>query len=119
MQKHCENIDQNPNLPIELMSGVRQGCPLSPTLYVMCIEPLANMVRAHKHYKGLIYSRIKEPLKISMFADDTFFIIKNQKDHDTALKLISIYEKGTGAKANVSKAEYFLLGQTPIIRKIP
>jgi hypothetical protein len=56
----------------------------------MCIEPLANMVRVHKHYKGLIYPQIKEPLKISMFADDTFFIIKNQKDHDTALKLISI-----------------------------
>jgi hypothetical protein len=81
--------------------------------YVMCNEPLANMVRIHKHYKGLIYPQVKEPLKISMFADDTFFIIKNQKDHDTALKLISIYEKGTGAKANVSK------GQTPIIPKIP
>lgn len=76
----------------------------------MCIEPLANMVRAHKHYKGLIYPQIKEPLKISMFADDTFFIIKNQKDHDTALKLISIYEKGTGAKANVSKTEILPFG---------
>jgi hypothetical protein len=50
------------------MSGVRQGCPLSPTLFVMCVEPLANMVRAHRHYKGLIYPQIKEPLKISMFA---------------------------------------------------
>jgi hypothetical protein len=84
----------------------------------MCIEPLANMVRAHKHYKGLIYPQIKEPLKISMFADDTFFIIKNQKDHDTALKLISINEKGTGAKANVSKTEILPIGPL-IIRKIP
>jgi len=104
------SINNQLSLPIELMSGVRQGCPLSPTLFVMCIEPLANMVRAHKHYKGLIYPQIKEPLKISMFADDTFFIIKNQKDHDTALKLISIYEKGTGAKANVSKTEILPIG---------
>jgi hypothetical protein len=68
------------------------------------------MVRAHKHYKGLIYPHIKEPLKNSIFADDTLFIIKNQKDHDTALKLISIYEKGTGAKANVSKTEILPIG---------
>jgi hypothetical protein len=70
------------------MPAVRQSCPLSPTLSVMCIEPRANMARAHKHYKGLICPHIKEPLKISMFADDTFFIIKNQKDHGTALKLL-------------------------------
>jgi hypothetical protein len=61
---------------------------LSPTLSVMCIEPQANMARAHKHYKSLICPHIKEPLKISMFADDTLVIIKNQKDHATALKLI-------------------------------
>jgi hypothetical protein len=58
----------------------------------MCIEPLENLVRAHKPYKGLIYPHIKEPQKISMFADDTFFIIKNQKYNDTA-KIINIHTR--------------------------
>ena len=33
--------------------GVRQGCPLSPLLYVCCIEPLAEVLRREAWMEGL------------------------------------------------------------------
>uniref|UniRef100_A0A9J8CAK8 Reverse transcriptase domain-containing protein n=1 Tax=Cyprinus carpio carpio TaxID=630221 RepID=A0A9J8CAK8_CYPCA len=38
---------------VNICSGVRQGCPLSPLLYVACIEPLAQILRRDKWIKGL------------------------------------------------------------------
>ena len=45
-----------------------------------------------------------------MFSDDTFFIIRNQKDHDLVRCDLSTYEKASGAKANVSKTEILPIG---------
>lgn len=104
------SINNQLSKKIDLLSGVRQGCPLSPTLFALCIEPLANLVRCHKHIKGLVYPQLTDPIKVSMFADDTFFIVKNQKDLNLVLQSVKTYEKGTGALANKSKTEILPIG---------
>ncbi len=52
--------------------GVRQGCPLSPYLFIIAIEILSNAIRNEETIKGVkIYN---ETIKNTMFADDaTFF----------------------------------------------
>ena len=104
------SINNQLSKKFDLLSGVRQGCPLSPTLFALCIEPLANLVRRHKQIKGLVYPNLTDPLKVSMFADDTFFIIKDQKDLDSVLQSVATYEKATGALANKSKTEILPIG---------
>lgn len=40
--------------PFEIHSGVRQGCPLSPLLFICAMEPLLQSIRKDKLVKGLI-----------------------------------------------------------------
>ena len=52
-----------------LMSGTRQGCPISPLLFNIVLEVLATAIRAEKEIKRIKIG--KEEVKLSLFADDT------------------------------------------------
>ena len=108
------NINGSLTRPITLISGVRQGCPLSPSLFALCIETLSNMIRSHPTLCGIHVPGVGS-FKISTFADDTTIVIPTNIYPDnrylnTVLELLNIYENGTGAKANVSKTELFPIG---------
>ena len=48
--------------------GTRQGCPLSPLLFALAIEPLATKLCLCKDFKGI--DRAGQKLKVSLYADD-------------------------------------------------
>ena len=51
-----------------LRSGIRQGCPHSPLLFIIVLEGLATVIREEKEVKGIQIG--KEEVKLSLFADD-------------------------------------------------
>ena len=53
----------------QLGIGVRQGCPLSPCLFLLCVEILASVVRNNNGIKGIRISETE--CKINQYADDT------------------------------------------------
>jgi hypothetical protein len=53
---------------IQLKSGTRHGCPLSPCLLNTVFQVLARAIRQQKEIKGVKIG--KEEVKISLFADD-------------------------------------------------
>lgn len=56
---------------VEQLGGVRQGCPLSPLLYILFIEPLASRLKACQAFTGLhIPGTGSLRAKVSLYADD-------------------------------------------------
>ncbi|KAJ6633369.1 hypothetical protein lerEdw1_014522 [Lerista edwardsae] len=54
--------------PVPLASGLRQGCPLSPLLYVLALDPLLRAIQADERIEGLV-TRSGRRLKALAHAD--------------------------------------------------
>ena len=94
-----------------LQRGVRQGDPLSPLLYVICVEVLASLIRRSPEIEGFLLPGASGlQARARLYADDVFAVLKNLKSLEALLSLIELYEKGTGAKLNKSKTEAMWLG---------
>jgi len=57
--------------------GVRQGCLLSPYLFITCIELLSNEVSLNKDINGIRIGKVE--IKQTLFADDACFITDGEK----------------------------------------
>ena len=93
--------------PFPLGSGTRQGCSLSPLLFILVLEVLATAIREEKEIKGIQIG--KEEVKLSLFADDMILYVENHKDATRKLlELINEFGKVTGYKINAQKSLAFL-----------
>ena len=88
---------------IPLRRGVRQGCPLSPLLYVLIIEILALQFRKNPDIVGFTVGGEKI---ISMhYADDAIITIKQNKCFKEVIKDLTAFERASGAKVNYEKTK--------------
>ena len=54
--------------------GVRQGCPLSPYLFILSAEVMANKIRQDRQIKGI--EILGNELRLSQYADDTNLFLR-------------------------------------------
>ena len=93
----------------EIKSGVAQGCPLSPLLFLCVAEALTRAVNANNKIKGITVKG--HEIKLSQFADDTKLTLRDAKGSwSAAKKTIEQYCKASGQAVNIAKTEGLLCG---------
>ena len=83
--------------------SVRQGCGLSPLLYVLCIEPLGHNFRINPNIRGLSLPGCDKTLKVTQYADDTTCVVGYVSSLRVVPEVFAQYEKASGAALNLEK----------------
>ena len=89
--------------------GVRQGCPLSPYLFILCAEILAHKIRKVENIKGI--KIFNTEIKLSQFADDTTLFCADTLSVQNVLALIHKFGKLSGLCLNERKTKAVWLGK--------
>uniref|UniRef100_A0A3Q3LDX2 Reverse transcriptase domain-containing protein n=1 Tax=Labrus bergylta TaxID=56723 RepID=A0A3Q3LDX2_9LABR len=92
----------------KLHRGTRQGCPLSPLLFIFALEPLAIAVRENSDITGVtIANKIH---KMLLYADDIILLLSQPlQSVKNVLATIDDFSTFSGYKVNWSKTEAFPL----------
>ena len=89
--------------------GCRQGDPISPYLFNLCVEVLAIMIRHNKEVKGIIIGG--KEYCLLQYADDTcVFLDGSEKSLKSALDLLFQFSKYSGLKPNIEKTQAVWIG---------
>ncbi|KAM4034738.1 LOW QUALITY PROTEIN: uncharacterized protein ACNLHF_021423 [Anomaloglossus baeobatrachus] len=96
---------------IHLQKGTRQGCPLSPLLFDIAIEPLAQQFLKCETFTGIRVGN--KEIKLTCFADDMLlFLAEPEKQLQHILNLIESFGTYSGYKINTNKCQLLFLRPT-------
>uniref|UniRef100_A0A8C2C6C1 Reverse transcriptase domain-containing protein n=1 Tax=Cyprinus carpio TaxID=7962 RepID=A0A8C2C6C1_CYPCA len=102
------NSRTSPRFPV--LRGIRQGCPLSPFLFLFVVETLSIDILHNDNFAGLdIFNR---EIRISQLADDTTLFLKDKEQVSPVLTTINAFSNASGLKLNLSKCEIICLFDT-------
>ena len=89
--------------------GVRQGDPLSPYLFILVIEILANYIRKCKDIQGITLKG--REIKLSLYADDITAIVNDCKSASKLFEILQKFAMYSGLEINKDKCEGLWLGR--------
>ena len=91
--------------------GVRQGCPLSPYLFILLAETLSCKIKENEAIKGIIISNCE--IKITQMGDDTTCFVKDKISLKNLIDVFKEFEICSGLKINLDKTKAKTLGPEP------
>ena len=90
--------------------GVRQGCPISPLLFILTLELLARDIRKNDKVKGLKLPGFERQIKIKMYADDATLFVQDMIDFREVLSRIKLFYRFSGLCLNKAKSMAMKIG---------
>lgn len=94
--------------PFPITNGTRQGCPLSPLIFALIMEPLAETIRCSSKISGIVIQKTEH--KISLYADDVLLICSNPlRSIPELLAILDNFSQISYYKLNALKSSIFPL----------
>ena len=97
--------------PVRLERGVRQGCPLSPLLYVVYIELLVRSIDRSRGLTGYPLPGLQRPLKCLAYADDILAVCPVD-EFGLLFDVVRDFAARTGSDLNFDKTKVMCRGQS-------
>jgi len=94
--------------PVPLGRSCRQGDCISPTLFILSMEPLIRLINRNPNIKGI--SPFGRNKKISVYADDITGFMSGTNDLVETIGTIGYFGRFTGLKLNEQKTEILKIG---------
>uniref|UniRef100_A0A2D4IPM9 Reverse transcriptase domain-containing protein n=2 Tax=Micrurus lemniscatus lemniscatus TaxID=129467 RepID=A0A2D4IPM9_MICLE len=97
---------------VKVQNGTKQGCPLSPMLFVMAIETLANKIRQDNTWQGYKIGELE--MKLNLFADDAIILTQTPIEMIKRIQIIlQEFRQQSGLVVNMGKSEFMCLNTGP------
>ena len=105
----CVIVNGNYSEYFQISRGVRQGDPLSPYLFLLCAEILAQILRENDQIKGL--KIVDKQAFLSQFADDTALYLDGSKESfEECIRTLTLFASLSGLTINFNKTVIVWLG---------
>ncbi len=97
---------------INIERGIRQGCPLSCLLFIICTEFLSLLFHQNDKLEGfqIETENGKRNIKLSQYADDTCIFVKDLQNLKLSLDVVKEFSDVCGMQLNLSKTEGLCFG---------
>jgi hypothetical protein len=99
-------INGNLHGPIQILCGV-QGCPLSMTLYTLCLQTFLNLLE--QRLPGIRIGRSHRPISVVAYVDDITIFLSSRNDIPIIEDAIRIFEEASGTH-NTRKSKALPIG---------
>ena len=91
----------------QVHKGMRQDCPLSCVLFILCVELLAHLIRQNKDIQGISLGSIE--IKLSQFADDMCSFVSNEVSINALFDTCDKFTLISGLRLNKDKSQIIWL----------
>ncbi|XP_060961202.1 uncharacterized protein LOC133031689 [Cannabis sativa] len=106
--EYCFLVNGKPKGCVVPSRGLRQGCPLSPYLFLFCAEALSTMLRQAEvsgDLMGFRCSRYGPRVSHLFFADDSLIFGRaNGGEAESIHRILQCYEQASGQQVNFDKS---------------
>ena len=95
----------------DISRGIRQGCPVSALLFLLCVEILGIKLRASNSLKGFRFGQGLNPIKLAQYSDDCILFLNSNSEVCSALNILKGIGQLSGLILNIDKCEGLWLGK--------
>lgn len=90
---------------VPVKSGIRQGCPLAPLLFIIALDPLYRKLDGAPELRGIKITTAHHcfTLFVAGYADDTAVYLRRPEDVQPLLKIAIVFGKASGLRINANK----------------